>query len=369
MSEHKQTLKIGIIGCGGIAAGKHLASLANCSELGAMVAFCDIAEKRAADAAKRYGIDGANVYTDYKELLRDEQIDVVHVLTPNSSHSEITIAALEAGKHVMCEKPMAINAMEAKKMLDTAQRTGKKLTIAYQNRFREDALMLKEACDAGYLGEIYFAKAHAVRRRAVPTWGVFMDKEKQGGGPLIDIGTHALDMTLWYMNNYKVKSVSGTAFHKLKNENKANLFGEWDPEKFEVEDAAVGLIKMENGATIYLEASWALNTLDVREAMTTLCGTKGGAEMRRNPVSGKPDLYFNSEMFGKLVETKPEVNASIAYYGSKAETEGDREARQWLEAIIENKEPLIKAEEAYVVTRILEALYESSETGKEVVFE
>jgi len=366
---NKSTLRIGIIGCGGIAHAKHLPALAKQTQLAEMTAFCDIVEERAAIAAKQFGTADAKIYTDYRQLLQNAEIDVVHVLTPNSSHAVITIEALEAGKHVMCEKPMAINSVEARKMLDAADRTGKKLTIAYQNRFREDALMLKEACNDGYLGDIYLAKAHAVRRRAVPTWGVFMDKEKQGGGPLIDIGTHALDLTLWYMNNYKVKSVSGTAFHKLKEQNKANLFGEWNPAEFEVEDAAVGFIKMENGATIFLESSWALNTLDVREAMTTLCGTKGGAEMRRNAANGHTDLHLNTEIYGKLVEVKPEMNASIPYFGSTVENEADREAKQWLEAIIHDREPLVKPEEAYVVTRILEAIYESSRAGKEIILD
>lgn len=362
-------LNLGIIGCGGIAHAKHLPALAKLSDLVEMTAFCDILEERAEVAAKQYGAKGAKTYTDYKQLLEDKTIDVLHVLTPNSSHSSITVDALEAGKHVMCEKPMAINSLEARKMLDAAKRTGKKLSIAYQNRFREDALMLKEACDDGFLGDIYLAKAHAVRRRAVPTWGVFMDKEKQGGGPLIDIGTHALDLTLWYMNNYRVKSVSGTAFHKLKDQNRANMFGKWNPAEFEVEDAAVGFIKMENGATIYLESSWALNTVDVREAMTTLSGTKGGAEMRRHPVNGNPALFLNTEMYGKLVEITPEMISSIPYYGSQEETEGDREARQWIEAIMEDKEPLVKPEEAYIVTTILEAVYESSRTGKEIILD
>jgi predicted dehydrogenase len=359
-------LKIGIIGCGGIANAKHLPSLAKLNDLVELVAFCDLIEERAVLAAKEYGTDEARVYTEYKELLKDETIDVVHVLTPNISHSVITIHALESGKHVMCEKPMAINSIEAKKMLNAAKRTGKKLTIGYQNRFRDDSLMLKNICSDGTIGEIYFAKAHAVRRRAVPTWGVFMDKEKQGGGPLIDIGTHALDLTLWTMNNYKVKSVSGSVFQKLKNQNQANLFGPWDPEEYEVEDSAFGYIKMENGATIFLESSWALNTLDVREAMTTLCGTLGGAEMRKDPVKGKPALTLNNEIHGKLVAIKAETNALIPYYGSKTESEGDREARVWIEAILDDKEPLVKPEEAYIVTNILEAIYESARTGKEI---
>ena len=193
-------VRIGIIGCGGIANNKHMPSLKKV-EQAEMVAFCDIIEERAQKAAKEYGVPGAKVYTDYRELLQDKSIDVVHVLTPNRDHSYITVDALEAGKHVMCEKPMAINTAEAQKMIDAAKRTGKKLTIGYQNRFRPDSRYLKQVCEAGDLGEIYYARAQAIRRRAVPTWGVFLDEEKQGGGPLIDIGTHALDLTLWTMNN------------------------------------------------------------------------------------------------------------------------------------------------------------------------
>ena len=204
-------VRIGIIGCGGIANNKHMPALHRLPDV-ELVAFCDIIVERAEKAAKEYGVEGAKVYEDYKELLKDETIDVVHVLTPNREHSFITVDALEAGKHVMCEKPMAINTEEAQKMLDAAKRTGKKLTIGYQNRYRPDSWYLKRACDNGDLGEIYYAKAHAIRRRAVPTWGVFLNEEEQGGGPLIDIGTHALDLTLWTMNNYEPKMVVGSVY-------------------------------------------------------------------------------------------------------------------------------------------------------------
>ena len=200
----EKKIRIGIIGCGGIANGKHMPSLQKITQC-EMVAFCDIIVDRAEAAAKKFGTPDAKVYEDYKELLKDETIDVVHVCTPNRSHSFITVDALEAGKHVMCEKPMAINSVEAKKMLDAAERTGKKLTIGYQSRFRDDSAYLKAAADDGELGEIYYAKATAIRRRAVPTWGVFLNEYEQGGGPLIDIGTHALDLTLWMMQNYKPK--------------------------------------------------------------------------------------------------------------------------------------------------------------------
>lgn len=273
------TLKVGIIGCGGIANGKHLPALSKVLEV-ELVAFCDIEVERAVKAKEQYGTTDASVYADYKEMITDTKIDIIHVCTPNSSHAEITIASLEANKHVMCEKPMAKTSVEAKAMIDAAKKSGKKLTIGYQNRFRTDSTYLHEVCQEGELGEIYMGKAHAVRRRAVPTWGVFLDEEAQGGGPLIDIGTHALDLTLWMMNNYRPKYVVGNTYHHLsQTKNAANAWGPWDPEKFTVEDAAFGFVVMENGATISLEASWALNSLDVKEAKTTLMGTKGGADM------------------------------------------------------------------------------------------
>ncbi len=355
-------LKVGIIGCGGIANGKHMPSLKKV-ESAEMVAFCDIVEEKAEKAAKEFGSKGSKVYTDYRELLEDKSIDVIHVCTPNKSHSIITVDALSAGKHVMCEKPMAKTAEGARKMVEEAKRTGKKLTIGYQNRFRNDSRYLHTLCEEGELGEIYFAKAHAIRRRAVPTWGVFLNEEEQGGGPLIDIGTHALDLTLWMMNNYKPKSVMGNVYYKLnKTKNAANAWGPWDPDKYTVEDSAFGFITMENGATISLEASWAINLLQIGEAKTTLCGTKGGADMWDG-------LQINGERNGKLFVTKTDMeSAGVDFYGGSAEDPSTLEARQWINCILNNTEPVVKPEEALVVSEILEAIYESSKTGKPVFF-
>ena len=352
-------LKIGIIGCGGIANGKHMPSLAKLDTV-EMVAFCDIVEERAIEAREKFGTPEGAVYTDYKELLVDKSIDVVHVCTPNRMHSTITVDALEAGKHVMCEKPMAINSAEAKKMLDAAKRTGKKLTIGYQNRHRPEILYLKREADQGTFGDIYYAKAHAIRRRGVPTWGVFLDEYEQGGGPLIDIGTHALDMTLWTMGNHKPKYCLGTAYHALNNTTEqGNPWGRWDPEKFTVEDCAFGLIVMENGATINLESAWALNTLDVREAVTSFCGTLAGADMNQG-------LRINGIRNNVPYTLTPALNAEsgAAYFDAHGkESPSDREARLWIEAILEDKEPFVKPFEAYTVTRILEGIYESAKTG------
>lgn len=355
-------VKVGVIGCGGIANGKHMPSLAQLENV-EMVAFCDLIEERAIKAAKKYGVEDAKVYTDYKELLKDDSIEVVHVCTPNRSHSFITVDALEADKHVMCEKPMAKTAEGAKQMLEAAKRTGKKLTIGYQNRFRADSTYLKSACDNDDLGDIYFGKAHAIRRRAVPTWGVFTNEEEQGGGPLIDIGTHALDITLWMMDNYKPKMVVGNAFFKLgKQTETANAWGDWDVDNFTVEDSAFGYIVMENGATIFLESSWALNTLDVMEAKTTLCGTKAGADMRDG-------LRINGVKYNKQYIEAPALDgAGVAFYDGSSDKPELIEAKQWIDAVINDTEPVVKPEQALVVTEILEAIYTSSKTGKPVYF-
>lgn len=353
-------LKVGIIGCGGIAKGKHLPSLSKVEQV-EMVAFCDTVSERAKEMATQFGTKSAKVYEDYLELLKDRSIDVVHVCTPNISHCDISVASLEAGKHVMCEKPMAKTAEEGRKMIETAKRTGKKLTIGYQNRFRPDSQYLHKVTSNGDLGDIYYAKAHAIRRRAVPTWGVFLDEEKQGGGSLIDIGTHALDLTLWMMNNYKPQVIMGSTFHKLgKKENAANAWGPWDPSKFKVEDSAVGFIKMEDGATIILESSWALNSLDVDEAKCTLSGTEGGADM-------KDGLRLNGEKYSELYTEKIELGADgVAFYDGEEESDANKEARLWIEAIINDTEPIVKPEEALVVTEILEAIYQSAKTGEAV---
>ena len=356
-------LKAGIIGCGGIANGKHMPALKKVPNV-EMVAFCDIIEERAQKAAKEFGVPGAKVYTDYRELLQDKSIDVVHVLTPNRDHSYITVDALEAGKHVMCEKPMAINPAEAQKMLDAAKETGKILTIGYQNRYRPDSQYLKRACENGELGEIYFAKAHAIRRRAVPTWGVFLNEYEQGGGPLIDIGTHALDLTLWCMNNYKPKYCVGSVYKKLgKKFPTGNAWGDWTEEQFTVEDSAFGFIVMENGATINLESSWALNMLDTREAVTTLCGTDGGLDMNDG-------IRINGIRHGRQYVLKPDLSAGgVAFYeGSNGAKPEDREAALWIDAVVNDKPPFVLPEQAYAVSQILEGIYISAKTGEPYYF-
>ncbi|MBQ9414292.1 MAG: Gfo/Idh/MocA family oxidoreductase [Clostridia bacterium] len=357
--------RVAVIGCGGIANGKHLPALKAQSHRCDLVAFCDILEERAVAAAEKYGVPGAKVYTDYRQLLAEVKPDVVHVCTPNRSHADISVAALEAGSHVMCEKPMAKTAADARRMVEAAKKTGKKLTIGYQNRHRPDTIALKRACENGDLGEIYFAKAHALRRRAVPTWGVFLNEYEQGGGPLIDIGTHALDLTLYMMDNYEPASVMGQTFKKLGDQRETgNAFGDWDPVEFTVEDSAFGFIKMKNGATIILESSWALNITDVCEAQTTLCGTKAGADTTKG-------LRFNMAEYGHLAEKRVSTDGEgVDFFdASSQQSPGERETALWYDALEAGTDPVVLPEQALVVTEILEAIYESAKTGKAVYFD
>ena len=357
-------VKVGIIGCGGIANGKHMPSLRAIPNV-EMVAFCDIIEERAVKAAKEYGTPDAKVYTDYKELLKDKEIEVVHVLTPNKSHANITVDALYADKHVMCEKPMAKTAADAKRMVDAAKATGKKLTIGYQHRQKPQSVFAKEYIENDELGEIYYANCLAIRRRGTPNWGVFLNEEEQGGGPIIDIATHSLDLTLYLMNNYEPSVVLGKTHKKMEHPEAGNIWGDNGVSTTPLEEAACAMIVMKNGATIMLETSWALNTAEpVAEGSCVLCGSRAGLQIKNDK------LTLNKVELNRQQQTVVDTSAGgVNFYAGVQETPALVEARNWIKAIVEDTDPIVLPEQAYVVSQILEAIYTSSKTGKPVYFE
>ena len=361
-------MKVGIIGCGGIANGKHMPNLKKLPDV-EMVAFCDIIVERAQKAAEQYGIPGARVYTDYREMLKKEpEIENIHVLTPNRMHSIISSAALKAGKNVLCEKPMAINYEEAKKMLSARDESGKLLSIGYQHRQDLDVQYVKKEVEKGTFGNIYFAKARVLRRRGVPIWGVFQNEYEQGGGCLVDVGTHALDTVLWLMNNYEPKYVVGSVYHelsKLPDELQGNPFGCWKPEQFQVEDSAFGYIVMKNGATIILETSWALNMLEGEAVQYQLCGTLAGCD---NFTDGS--LRINGVKNGHMYIEKPAFDrGGVAFYDGTAIDPRAMEQKVFHDACQGKGELTVYPEQAAVVTRILDSIYESQRTGKPVFFD
>ena len=366
-------LNIGVISCS-VMAQLHMKAVIDHPNA-ELYMICDINEALLNETAAKYNISRKT--TDYRQMLADPAVDAVIIVTPDQTHREISVAALEAGKHVLCEKPMAATPADAKKMLEARDRTGKMLTIGYQYRHFPENQVAKKVVDSGVLGDVYYAEATYLRRRGVPTWGVFTDKAKQGGGPLIDIGTHALDLTLFLMNNYDVDYVCGTSFEKLghtldaKHQGQVNYRGEfdtWNNETYDVEDSAVGFIKMKNGATIVLRAAWAINMAEDYAAngaaYTMLAGTEGGLDTKE----GRVRLNHVVAEYPTISWVGNKVGGYIPGF-SQGPAPKSKEAEIWVKALKGEGELFVTADQAYVVTRILDAIYESNRTGKPVYFD
>lgn len=351
---------IAIIGGGGIAQSSHLPAYAKLRDEGKVkiVAVADVNEATAKTAADKFQIP--HTFTDYKQMLELGGIDAVDVCTPNFLHKQPTIDALNAGKHVIVEKPIALNAVEGSEMVEAAKKNKRKLQVALNLRFAQAPQAVKRFINDGKMGDIYYARAHALRRRGIPGWGVFTQKDKQGGGPLIDIGVHALDLTLWLMGHPEPESVSGTTYAKFgKREGVIGLMGQWDPKIFTVEDFAVGLVRFKNGATVVLESSFVAN-IERDEFYTQIMGTEGGAILDPFDTTNTKTKIFREES-GSLTDTIPFMRS-----GWMQSHEG--EIRAFVQAIIDDTPVEVPGEQGLMVTRILDAIYQSSETGKEVRF-
>jgi len=346
-------LRVGIVGCGFISP-VHINGYEKCNEA-EIVALCDIVEERAQKAREDFGLKNVRIYSDYKKMLSEEKLDICSVCTENNKHAEISIAALEAGCHVLCEKPMAITGKEADAMVAASKKNGRKLSVGYQLRFGNEARLLHKEIQKGSLGHVYYAEAGALRRRGVPTWGVFLNMEKQGGGPLIDIGTHVVDRTLWLMNEYSpIVSAVGRTFDHLIPLGGFNNGGHWDIDSFEVEDSAFGTVTFESGAMLTVKTSWAANVKEMDTNLSLLLGVNGGAELRNE------DLVLNGESCGHLWQTQP------AAFGN-SDSLYDREIAAWVDAVVNDKEPIVKCEQGAQVVKVLEAIYQSARNGGKAV--
>ena len=341
------TLRVGIIGSGGIARGVHIPNYNKQPDV-KVVACSDVVEASAKSCAEQFDIP--HVFTDYKQMLQDVELDAVSVCTPNYLHKDPTIAALEAGVHVMCEKPIAMNAQEGREMVEAAKRTGKKLAMGLMTRQQSDMQALKRAIDGGELGEIYFGKCHAMRRRGIPGWGVFGEKDKQGGGPLIDIGVHIMDSALWLMGHPKPVAVSGKTYTKFGNRKDVlGLMGQWNVDTFTVEDFAVGLVRFENGATLEIESSFAANiehdVMDIK-----LLGDQGGCSLH--------PLKIFTERNRTLYDVSPVHLPRAAAH--------EENIKKFIQAIREGGEVPVPGEQGLMVTEIIDAIYRSSDENREI---
>ncbi len=315
-----------------------------------VAAICDLDAERLARVGDEFSI--ASRYASAREMLARENLDIVSVATPNKFHMPLTIDALKAGCHVLCEKPMAMNAREARRMIDAAKKAKKHLMINFSYRFTEQSQALKKQVESGVLGDVYFGRTVWHRRRGMPGFGGwFGDKALAGGGPLIDLGVHRLDLALWLMGYPKPVWVMGSAYDHI-----ATVCAARECKKFDVEDLAVGLIKFANGATLEIEASWAANIAERELMETRLLGTQGGLVQRNRNETYEFEAEIYVERDGALYDMKlhpPLPFCASPYY-------------YFAETVLGRAKPTATGEEGLIVMELLDAIYKSAETGKPV---
>ena len=354
-----KTLNVGVIGIGVIATTKHIPNLLKREDV-RITMLCDLDTAKAEKAKEELGLSDAVVCADYKEVCTSPDIDVVHVCTANPSHYEITMLALNNGKHVYCEKPMALTYKEAKEMVDTAREKGLKLTSGTQWRYNPAPMRMKEMVQNGEFGDIYYVKSSQLRPRRLPAYGVYTSKAGNGGGVLLDGGPHSIDLPMWLTDNYDVKCVYGVTFDKMKNFPEGNDLGPWDPENFDVEDTAFAMITMKNGMVIYMETAWATNLQQSAIGVVAeIGGNKAGADM----VGPGFENHVRTTRIvdGKLTTTTEKIEEPMNM--------NEYDLMHWIDAIQTDGDPLILPEQQAVVVRVIEAIYKSAATGQVVYFD
>lgn len=351
--------RVGIIGIGGIFKGSHIWEYLEDERL-EVVALCDIIEERATEIRDKH-FPNAAVYTDFRELLKDETIDSVDICTPNYLHSIIAVAAFEAGKHVFCEKPDAINVEEVLKMNRAAEKAGKTLMIMRNNRFSPASQYAKKYIESGAMGDIYCGRCGWQRRRGIPgKGGWFTTKAQSGGGPLIDLGVHMIDLAIWLMGSPKPVTVTGSTYCKFADSDTSDSVNSDFGDKvsggtFDVEDLAMGTIRFDNGAQLQIEFSWASN-IKQENRFVELRGTKSGLKWRDG------DVEVFTEMHGQGCDIHP----------SNLQPEKKEHVLNLInfyDVVIDGKEPVFKPQQGIDMIKILCAIYKSAETGREVVLD
>jgi predicted dehydrogenase len=345
------TLKVGVIGVGGIAR-THMPGW-EASPHAEVVAGSDISEAALQAWGERNGV--TRLVTDSAELIDDPEIDIIDVCTPNNYHAPLSIAALNAGKHVICEKPLAATPREIHEMIAARDASGKTLMTAQHFRFRGSAKALKAEIDAGALGDIYHARSWMLRRAAAPVRPGFIMKKHSSGGPCIDIGVHILDLTLWFMGNPKPAAVTGVARAELAHQPGAfSVWGGAIPAEFDVEDFAAAFVRFENGATLVIEVSWLLHHDTQGEDMQMwLYGTLGGSHWP------KCEVYHSNN------QTQQMYNRSLQVTRDALEPHA-QECVEFAQAVVDGAPSPVPAEQSLQVMTILDGIYRSQKAGGEI---
>lgn len=344
-----KTLRVGLIGLGSICHGGHIPgwqALDNCE----IVAGADPSPGARERTANRAGLSEDMLFEDYKTMLKQVELDVVDICTPQKLHVQPTLDAFRAGCHVLVEKPMATCAKDALRMIEAGREADRLLNVGQSMRYAENHLALKRWVDEGLLGEVYWGRASWLRSRGVPSRPSFLLSQFSAGGPTYDIGVHVLDLALWLMGHPQPVSVSANTWLKLAD--KPSLM-KHDPKMYELpEDLAVGLIRFANGACLSLEASWALNSPEFDNWSVMLAGTEGGV------VNNPPTLI--REEAGMLTNTYAQVNPDAGIRSHSAQIAA------FADAIVNDLPAPVSGEQALMTQRILDGIYKSAERGKEV---
>lgn len=351
-------MKIGVIGVGSIGTVHTNAYVANGNAC-EISAICDIDEAKLASHGERLGVK--NRFVDYHDLLKSD-VDAVSVCVWNNLHAEMAIAAFKAGKHVLLEKPMAMNARQGQEIVDAAEASGKVLQIGMVWRQHKEAQLVKKLIDEGVLGEIYHIRSVLTRRRGIPgLGGWFTTKSRSGGGPLIDLGVHWFDISMYLSGHWNPTSVSATTFNHftgdMKNYHYTNMWA--GPPKYDgvcdVEDYATGHIRFGRKAALSFDISWAGNSDE--ECFIELLGTKGGVKLFNGQTCNK----VLTEVNGLVSDLLPQFQCEDEWF--------NRQMRLFLTACRGEGKPAATGREGVVVMKVLDAVYESSKQGREVGIE
>jgi predicted dehydrogenase len=332
-----ELVRVGVVGTGAIAQVSHFPAYQRLPGV-KVTAVCDVDLAKARRVASRYNVP--HITDAYGELAAFEDVDAVDICLPNHLHAPAAIAALQAGKHVLCERPFSRSSKEAEQMVAAAREQGLVLMSGFNNRFREDAVVLKRFVTEGELGPVFYVKTGWLMQAS--TWsGAGWRKKKKfaGGGVLMDLGIQMLDMALWLLGMPEVESVSATAHPR--------------PQKEEMESTASAFLRLRGGVTLALEVSWGL-LMERDFAYLNLFGEKGAALL--NP------LRLHKEMHGSLVNVTPSLSVGRNSYKLSYENE----IRHFLDCTRTRARPEAPGEEALGMLRIMEALYQSAVEGREV---
>lgn len=356
----KQKLKIGVIGNGSIS-GVHLRAYSLNPNV-EIYALCDLNEERLNQRGEEYHVDPSRRFTDVHEMVRLPEIDAVSVCVWNAAHAECAIAALNAGKHVLCEKPMAMNARQAREMKEAAERNGKLLMIGFVRRFGNDCAVVQDFANNDFFGEIYYSKATYRRRKGAPG-GWFGDKSLSGGGPLIDLGVHVIDLVRYLMGGHKPVSVYGATFYKLgdkryiKEKADYESAGRSGTDVFNVEDLASAMVRFDNGSVLQVEASFTLNQEEISKGTIELFGVKAGAKL-------DPELSLYIDINGYMANVELTAPTALSFEGLF-----ENEINHFVDCILNGTPCRAPAEDGVILMQILDGIYESARTGHEVILD